>query len=310
MLIFFCLFVHFPHRTHQNFAVQVTQKVFELCGTPRLGRRAALARTSQFVFEKRLEKAHRPPARPHKSDFERLLIELKKRLKAGEGFWSGLPHLLCDTQDRPQRNILQQDGCWNGENTGKYAGKVVEDGLAMQINNPEVPVQIDLGHTMLNEQKFKLTNLASVLRSAYRGQDIEWWDAVEEVVQGDQEGSGQDYYGEYSDDEDGYYAGSGAGLESSADQEEEEDSEIIVPAWTRDRVETERVDEKWNPWPKFPASSTARPPATTREPAVAGGASSVQHLRSGWTLAKAVATYALPVVTCYFGGFLAETPFQ
>lgn len=99
----------------------MTQKVFELCGTPRLGRsgihsrprmaRAAPpdddndldndvsidsmneeieleglrtrrdAQTSQFVFEKRLEKIHRTPNRPTKSEFEVMLLDLKRSLK-------------------------------------------------------------------------------------------------------------------------------------------------------------------------------------------------------------------------------------
>merc|ERR1719412_1034529 len=57
----------------QESGFQVTQKVFELCGTPRLGRRQAGIEGSPFVFEKRLEKSHRPSSRPTKSDFEKLL---------------------------------------------------------------------------------------------------------------------------------------------------------------------------------------------------------------------------------------------
>ena len=133
-----------------------------MCGTPRLGRRSAFPQTSQFVFEKRLEKSHRPPARPQKSEFERMLIELKKKLKGAEGFWSLLPYQMCDTQmEKPYRNVKDRDSCWNGKDSGSYGTKVVEDGLANQIHNPEVPVKIDLSHTLLNEQKFKLTNLVT-----------------------------------------------------------------------------------------------------------------------------------------------------
>eukprot|EP00091_Calanus_sinicus_P008925 TRINITY_DN21224_c0_g1_i1.p1 TRINITY_DN21224_c0_g1~~TRINITY_DN21224_c0_g1_i1.p1 ORF type:complete len:194 (+),score=7.56 TRINITY_DN21224_c0_g1_i1:33-584(+) len=90
----------------QESGFQVTQKVFELCGTPRLGRREARPQTSQFVFEKRLEKSHRPPARPQKSEFERMLIELKKKLKGAEGFWSLMPYQMCDSQmEKPYRNV-------------------------------------------------------------------------------------------------------------------------------------------------------------------------------------------------------------
>ena len=133
--------------------------MFELCGTPRLGKRAALPGASQFVFEKRLDKSHRPPPRHHKSEFERNLIDLKKRLKVAEGFWSLVPYQMCDSSvEKPQRNVRDKGGCWNGEEPGRYEAKVVEDGLAYQINNPEVPVKIDLSHSLLNEQKFRLVS--------------------------------------------------------------------------------------------------------------------------------------------------------
>merc|ERR1719410_692230 len=184
----------------QESGFQVTQKVFSLCGTPRLGKRSALPATSQFVFEKRLDKSHRPPARPVKSEFEKNLLDLKRRLKSAEGFWAQVPHQMChDGTEKPQRNVRDQQSCWNGVEPGRYSAKVVEDGLAHQLKNPEVPVKIDLSHSLLNEQKFRLENLANVLKAAYRGGDIEWWDEEEE----EEESSG-DYYGEYSDDEDGF----------------------------------------------------------------------------------------------------------
>jgi len=281
----------------QESGFQVTQKVFELCGTPRLGRREARPQTSQFVFEKRLEKSHRPPARPQKSEFERMLIELKKKLKGAEGFWSLMPYQMCDTQmEKPYRNVKDKDSCWNGKESGSYAAKVVEDGLASQMQNPEVPVKIDLTHTLLNEQKFKLTNLANVLKSAYRGQDIEWWDEEDDTETQKDEGSGSDYYGEYTDDEDGFY---GSGDIDDSEGSGESDDEIIVPFLTEPKE-----NDKWNPWPKFPTTTTT---TTTTVKPVTGGTSSV-HLRSKWTLAKAVITYMLPVATCYFGGFLVDTP--
>ena len=55
---------------------QVTQKVFEVCGTPRLGWFAAFTQTLLFVFEEE----------PQKSEFERMLKEVKKKLNGLEGF--------------------------------------------------------------------------------------------------------------------------------------------------------------------------------------------------------------------------------
>jgi len=291
----------------QESGFQVTQKVFELCGTPRLGKREAraLGGSSQFVFEKRLDKSHRPPSKPQKSEFERQLIELKKKLKNAEGFWSRVPYQLCSDHEedtgRHVGHVEDVNSCWNGKEPGRYEHKVVEDGLAHQILNPEVPVKIDLRHTLLNEQKFRLSNLANVLRSAFRGGDIEWWEEDKEIMEDEGSGAVSDFYGEYSDDEDGFTNYGDMSDDGSGDYTISDDEDvIIVPDWTK-QSEFEKLDEKWDPWPTSPTSTTT----TTSRPS--SGTSSV-HLKNKLELIRAVITYILPVATCYLGGFLTETP--
>ena len=146
----------------------------------------------------------------------------------------------------------------------------------------------------------RLENLANVLKAAYRGGDIEWWDEEEE----EEESSG-DYYGEYSDDEDGF-SSKGDVNEGSGDDDTEEDEDyddIIVPAWTKNK-EKEKVDQKWDPWLK--ETSDTEDSSSTLRP-TSGGASSVQ-LKSKVALVKAVITYIMPVATCYFGTFLTDSP--
>ena len=62
-----------------------------------------------------------------------------------------------DRGQRTSRNLRYLDTCWNGQEPGPYETKVAEDGLAHQIDNPEVPVKIDLSqsNSLLNEQKFR-----------------------------------------------------------------------------------------------------------------------------------------------------------
>jgi hypothetical protein len=308
----------FNFMVHNVFPVfQVTQKVFELCGTPRLGRRAA--QTSQFVFEKRLEKIHRTPARPVKSEFELMLIELKKRLKAVEGFWSRLPYQMCDTQmERPFRNLKDRESCWNGRDVGQYEAKVLEDGLANQMDNPEVPVSLvavegavqggNGGGTggLVADLRQRLESLAGQLRSAYRGLDIEWWDREESQQQQRDEGSGGGPAGDGGLDDDEDYAvggsgereGSGGGVGGGHDYEDE----ILVPAWTKEKERKKTT--------KF--ETAAKGTATGGGEGTNGGSSSsgasVVHLRSRTGLARAVLTYLLPVVTCYVGGAFGYIP--
>ena len=156
----------------------------------------------------------------------------------------------------------------------------------------------------------RLSNLANVLTSAFRGGDIEWWDEeVESDALMQDEGSGHEaFYGEYSDDEDGFSSRgdvSDATEFGSGDIEDEEEADdIIVPAWT-----VNKEDDKWSPWPKNPP--TLKPDTVTERPASkpSSGATSV-HLKNRMELVKAVVTYFLPLATCYFGGFLADSPWS
>ena len=225
---------------------------------------------------------------------------------------------MCDNppeeEEKANKHLLDKESCWNGVDAASYQEKVVEDNAASQLDNPEVVVLDGEGqsHTVLSEQKFKLQSLTNVLKSAYRGQDIEWWDDEEDSSEV-REGSGGAFYNDYVDDEDGFGSGGddedsigGSGERENDDDDEEEDA-IIVPSWTASKDEDtisfkEEEEDEWNPWPKFTDSKTSTP-----RPVTTGGTSSV-HLKSRWAVVRAVATYTLPMVTCYFGGFLTDTP--
>ncbi len=304
----------------------MTQKVFEICGTPRLGRRSAQP-SSQFIFEKRLEKIHRTPSRPPKTEFEILLISLKKHLKSVDGFWSLLPYQMCDTQlEKPMRNIRDRTACWNGESMGTYDRKVLEDGYQEQAENPEVPVTSvnsrnsgpsagDENWGVLVEERERLQSLSSQLRAAYRGLDIEWWDDTGKnprEAQGAEEGSGGggphgDVDGLY-DDEDyadgsGDSAGGEAAIEGSgghsgaADTHSDYSDEVVVPYWHKDKGPS-----TINPFTQ-PPRTTQRPtaPSTTRTILIGSGAAAVRTKLSVW---QAVTSFLLPAVTCYIGSLI------
>ena len=127
------------------------------------------------------------------------------------------------------------------------------------------------------------------------------------------EGSGHEaFYGEYSDDEDGFSSRgdvSDATEYGSGDhgEEEEEDDTIIIPAWAVDN-EAEKGDEKWSPWPKNPP--TLKPDTVTERPSKPSSGATSVHLKNRMEIAKAVVTYFLPLATCYFGGLMADSPWS
>jgi len=278
----------------QESGFQVTQKVFELCGTPRLGKREA--RSSPFVFEKQLEPAHRAPGKHTKSEFEKMILELKKNLKGVEEFWSDLPYQMCDSQLEKPYNLEDRGHCWNGETAGPYNKQVIRDGLVNQMENPEVPVAKGfLSHTLLDEQKFRLQELSNQLQAAYKGQDIEWIDEEEEdggMIKNAKQGSGDGDYVEGSGDDEDYennYEGSGGDY----------DTPIVMPDWHHNKDPVDKYPTRV----KFPP--THHP--TTHRTVVGSGTGSV-HLKSKWALTKAIITYMLPVATCYLGGAMADLP--
>mgnify|MGYP002051819386 FL=1 len=277
--------------------MQVTQKVFERCGTPRLGRRSA--QSSAFVFEKRLEKIHRTPARPAKSEFELLLTDLKKQLKGVEGFWSLLPYQMCDTQvEKPYRHVRDRDSCWNGQDVGSYTEKVLEDGLENQFENPEVKVEQAYTNPSLSAHKVKLQSLSGQLRSAYRGLDIEWWDESGKGAMSD-EGSGAD--GLYDDEDYGEGSGREAGVEGSGDDPDVyDDDDLVVPDWHKDRDIS-----AWDPF-KRSSTTTTTTTTTTSRPIVTAAAA---PLRSKLTAVRALVTFFLPVITYYIGNVYTSLPF-
>lgn len=151
---------------------------------------------------------------------------------------------------------------------------------------------------------FRLDNLANVLRSAFRGGDIEWWDEDEEDVQQD-EGSGDVFYdGEYTDDED---LANDHGSGDITDDEDLDDDDIIVPPWSYNK-HVEAVDDKWNPWPKNPPTLSPSSTLSPSTPSLGTSGTSSVHIKNKMEVMKAVVTYLLPVVTCYAGGFLMDTP--
>lgn len=73
----------------------------------------------------------------------------------------------------------------------RYLPEVMGDGLANQINNPEVEVDITKPDMTIRQQIMQLKIMTNRLRSAYNGEDADFQDASE----GQAPAGGGDYAG-------------------------------------------------------------------------------------------------------------------
>lgn len=179
----------------QESGFQITQRVFEVCQTPRLVTRDA-APNPQFGHndgprhvQLRTNAQRAQISSRGKSGFDKLIADLRKMVRKTQGFWSTLPYQMCISDHLIPLEVVHGSGpisgdfsssvnetstCWNGNDHSAYKSAVVEDGLAQQIHNPEV--EIKFGDAILKERLFKLESITNQLRLAHRGQDVQWWD--------------------------------------------------------------------------------------------------------------------------------------
>lgn len=203
----------------------ISTKVFQGCGPPRLGRSKRQAVTGELSQEF-LDFSHGHQVEELNREAESISVsrhihEIKTKIKNSRDFWGELPTKMC-------KDAMPQDtsNCWTGTKLGKYEAK-----SGLNVTEPHHSSE-------MNVQIMRLKVITSKLQEAYNGRDVSWIDdeswlsnggkqGEEAVNQEEGSGSGASYpysTGHYPpDDEDAYansdaYAGSGAyeGYDTSA----------------------------------------------------------------------------------------------
>jgi len=258
----------------QNSGYEVTGKVFEDCGRPRLQKRQGNAygyaygnsgnRRSQSYYRGREEAVE-------DTRLKNLIRDTRVDMNNTRHFWTQLPYSLCRNSDSRSRNgngghsrsrygrqHYSESHCWNGKDTGRYTNAIVSDGLAYQDRNPEVHVDIHRPDVDINDQIVALKLITKKLESAHKGQNVEWPSTsnFHEPVNHEpaEEGSGGGC--SYNDDEDcytddNYYVdaweypeGSGSGDGSEVDNNGSTDPK---PNNSKDDSDNDDGDN-WPPW--------------------------------------------------------------
>ncbi|XP_020308589.1 glypican-2 [Oncorhynchus kisutch] len=185
----------------QENSIATSTKVFQGCGSPRLTPGRSRRSPKESGGNRRPFRTFSPEEKPTTAtgtNLDRLVSELKERLRPMRGFWVSLPHTICNDKNMAA-DVTNEDRCWNGQTRGRYLPDVTGDGLMSQINNPEVEVDMARPDVRTRQLIMELRVATNRLKHAQAGQDTDFMDSEVE------EGSGSGGGGErYSDDWPGY----------------------------------------------------------------------------------------------------------
>uniref|UniRef100_A0A673MSX4 Glypican-6-like n=1 Tax=Sinocyclocheilus rhinocerous TaxID=307959 RepID=A0A673MSX4_9TELE len=165
--------------TMQDNSMQVSSKVFQGCGHPKAAGVGRSARGISDVFNSRF-RPYSPEERPTTAagtSLDRLVIDIKEKLKESKKFWSSLTDSICAEDEVTDPD---EEQCWNSHTKGRYFPEVVKDGLTNQLNNPEVEVDITRPDTFIRQQIMTLRVMTNKLRNAYNGKDVYFQDSSDE----------------------------------------------------------------------------------------------------------------------------------
>ncbi|XP_034042057.1 glypican-6-like isoform X2 [Thalassophryne amazonica] len=165
----------------QDNSGQVSYRVFQGCGQPKPSGMTRSTRGVSDVFNARF-RPYSPEERPTTAagtSLDRLVVDIKEKLKQFKKFWSSLPEAVC-IEDRVIAGSSYDEQCWNGHAKGRYFPEVLKDGLTNQVNNPEVFVDITRPDTFIRQQIMALRVMTNKLKNAYNGNDIYFQDSSDE----------------------------------------------------------------------------------------------------------------------------------
>lgn len=178
----------------QENSVQVSQKVFQGCGPPKPLPAGRISRSiSESAFSARFRPYH-PEERPTTAagtSLDRLVTDVKEKLKQAKKFWSSLPSNVCN-DERMAAGNGNEDDCWNGKGKSRYLFAVTGNGLANQVSNPEVQVDTSKPDILILRQIMALRVMTSKMKNAYNGNDVDFFDISDENS-GEGSGSGCEY---------------------------------------------------------------------------------------------------------------------
>ncbi|XP_034468955.1 glypican-1b [Hippoglossus hippoglossus] len=154
----------------------INSKLFQACGNLREGGTSSTGveeatKRGRFTVEDRMETSS--------SKMDKLVSDVTVRLRDMQSYWVSLPSLLCS--DRVATGTGAEEKCWNGMSRARYLPEVMGDGLASQINNPEVEIDITKPDMTIRQQIMQLKIMTHRSKNALNGQDVDFQDTSDDV---------------------------------------------------------------------------------------------------------------------------------
>ncbi|KAJ8274580.1 hypothetical protein COCON_G00092050 [Conger conger] len=157
-----------------------TSKVFQACGNPRM---AGTHSSGTEEVRKRgkfaEDKITAVTSSTTGARLEKLVVNVTAKLKEVQQYWVQLPGTLCS--DRVVAGPANEDKCWNGMTRASYLPELMGDGLASQINNPEVEIDITKPDMTIRQQIMQLKIMTNRLKNAFNGNDVDFQDTSDDV---------------------------------------------------------------------------------------------------------------------------------
>ncbi|CAL8306311.1 unnamed protein product [Lota lota] len=150
-------------------------KVYQMCGT--LDEPGTGSPTSQEQQRKKGSSLTASPTAGLRLEMQ--VSDLSSKLREMQQYWVQLPAALCSKL--ASSGSSSQDKCWNGITKARYLPEVMGDGLANQINNPEVDLDITKPDMTIRQQIMQLKMMSNRLKNALDGNDVDFQDASDDI---------------------------------------------------------------------------------------------------------------------------------
>ncbi|XP_053710667.1 glypican-1-like [Synchiropus splendidus] len=155
-----------------------TAKVYQTCGTPGQSETASPTDHEAKKRSGALTASEYKPSPTAGLRLEMQVSDLTSKLREMRQYWLQLPLALCS---KLAPGGASQEKCWNGLTKGRYLPEVMGDGLASQINNPEVELDITKPDMTIRQQIMQLKIMSNRLRNALEGNDVDFQDASDDI---------------------------------------------------------------------------------------------------------------------------------